>query len=115
MQTLSELLRSHARHFKHKTYLVCEDKSWTYGEYFSQVEKLAKVLVEHGVSKGQPVCLYLPSRPELAFAYHACQLIGAIATPMSSMYRSAELNKIVARTGASVLITDRSHGSSGDI
>jgi acyl-CoA synthetase (AMP-forming)/AMP-acid ligase II len=106
LQTLSELLRSHARHFKHKTYLVCEDKSWTYGEYFSQVEKLAQVLVEHGVSKGQPVCLYLPSRPELAFAYHACQLIGAIATPMSSMYRSAELNKIVARTGASVLITD---------
>ena len=106
MQTLSELLRSHARHFRHKTYLVCEDKSWTYGEYFSQVEKLAKVLVEHGVSKGQPVCLYLPSRPELAFAYHACQLIGAIATPMSSMYRSAELNKILARTGASVLITD---------
>ena len=107
MQTLSELLRSHARHFRHKTYLVCEDKSWTYGEYFSQVEKLAQVLVEHGVSKGQPVCLYLPSRPELAFAYHACQLIGAIATPMSSMYRSAELNKIVARTGASVLITDK--------
>ena len=71
MQTLSELLRSQARHFRDKTYLVCEDKSWTYGEYFSQVEKLAQVLVEHGVRKGQPVCLYLPSRPELAFAYHA--------------------------------------------
>jgi len=106
MQTLSELLRSHARHFKHKTFLVCEDKTWTYGEYFSQVERLAQVLVDHGVGKGRPVCLYLPSRPELAFAYHACQLIGAIATPMSAMYRSAELNKIVARTSARVLITD---------
>lgn len=111
MQTLSELLRSHARHFRHKTFLVCEDKSWTYGEYFSQVEKLAQVLVDHGVSKGQPVCLYLPSRTELAFAYHACQLIGAIATPMSSMYRSAEINKIMARTGARILITDTERAS----
>jgi long-chain acyl-CoA synthetase len=64
------------------------------------------VLVDYGVGKGQPVCLYLPSRPELAFAYHACQLIGAIATPMSAMYRSAELNKIVGRTSARILITD---------
>ena len=106
MQTLSELLRSQARHFRDKTFLACEDKSWTYGEYFTQVEKLAQVLVDHGVSKGQPVCLYLPSRPELAFAYHACQLIGAIATPMSAMYRSAEIIKIVGRTGAAVLVTD---------
>jgi long-chain acyl-CoA synthetase len=106
MQTLSELLRSQARHFRDKTFLVCDDRSWTYGEYFAQVERLAQVLVDHGVGKGQPVCLYLPSRPELAFAYHACQLIGAIAVPMSAMYRSAELNKIVARTSARILVTD---------
>jgi long-chain acyl-CoA synthetase len=111
MQTLSELLRSHARHFKTKTFLICEDRSWTYGEYVSQVEKLAQVLVDNGVVKGRPVCLYLPSRPELAFAYHACQLIGAIAVPMSAMYRSAELNKIVTRTAANVLITDRERAS----
>ncbi|MFM9940085.1 MAG: class I adenylate-forming enzyme family protein [Hyphomicrobiaceae bacterium] len=106
MQTLSELLRSQARHFGGKTFLVFADKSWTYAAYVDQVEKLARVLVDHGVTKGQPVCLYLPSRPELAFAYHACQLIGAIATPMSAMYRSAEITKIVTRTGARVLITD---------
>ena len=107
MQTLSELLRSHARHFKDKTFLICEDRSWTYGAYVGEVERLARVLVDHGVTKGMPVCLYLPSRPELAIAYHACQLIGAIATPMSAMYRSAELTKIVTRTAASVIITDR--------
>ncbi len=106
MQTLSELLRSQAHHFRDKTFLVFGEKSCTYGTYFAQVEKLAQVLVDHDVTKGQPVCLYLPSQPELAIAYHACQLIGAIATPMSAMYRSAELNKIVARTGTRVLITD---------
>jgi long-chain acyl-CoA synthetase len=58
------------------------------------------------VTKGQLVCLYLLSCPELAFAFHAYQLISTIATPMSAMYRSAELNTIVARTGAKVLSTD---------
>jgi long-chain acyl-CoA synthetase len=106
MQTLAELLRSHARHFRDKVFLICEDKTWTYGAYFSQVEKLAQVLVDQGVGRGQPVCLYLPSRPELAIAYHACQLIGAIAVPMSAMYRSTEITRIVSRTGAHVLITD---------
>jgi long-chain acyl-CoA synthetase len=106
MQTLSELLRSHARHFRDKVFLICEDKTWTYGAYFAQVEKLAQVLLDHGVRKGQPVCLYLPSRPELAFAYHACQLIGAIAVPMSAMYRSTEITRIVTKTAATVLITD---------
>lgn len=106
MQTLSELLRSQARHFGSKTFLVYGDQSWTFAAYLDQVERLARVLVEHGVAKGDPVCLYLPSRPEFAFAYHACQLIGAIATPMSAMYRSAEITKIVTRTAAGVLITD---------
>ena len=50
MQTLPELLRSQARHFRHKTFLICEDRTWTYGEYFSQVEKPAQVLVDHGGS-----------------------------------------------------------------
>ncbi len=107
MQTLSELLRSHARHFKDKPFLICEDRRWTYGAYVGEVERLAQVLVDHGVTKGMPVCLYLPSRPELAIAYHACQLVGAIATPMSAMYRSAEITKIVTRTAARVIITDR--------
>lgn len=106
MQTLSELLRSQARHFGEKVFLVFGDKSWTYAAYLDQVERLARVLADQGVTKGEPVCLYLPSRPELAFAYHACQLIGAIATPMSAMYRSAEITKIVTRTAARVLITD---------
>lgn len=106
MQTLAELLRSQARHFRHKPFLVCEDRTWTYGAYLTEVEKLAQVLIDYGVTKGQPVCLYLPSRPELAFAYHACQLIGAIATPMSAMYRSAEISKIAARTSARVIVTD---------
>jgi long-chain acyl-CoA synthetase len=106
MQTLPELLRSHARHFKDKVFLVFEDKTWTYGAYFNQVEKLAQVLADHGVRKGQAVCLYLPSRPELAFAYHACQLIGAIAVPMSAMSRSTEITRILSKTAAGVLITD---------
>ena len=111
MQTLAELLRSHARHFRNKKFLICEERTWTYGEYVDQVERLARVLMDHGVAKGDPVCLYLPSRPELALAYHACQLIGAIATPMSAMYRSAEIIKIATRTAAGVIVTDRDRAS----
>ena len=106
MQTLSDLLRSRAVHFPDKTFLVCEDWSWTFGAYLDAVARLAQLLRDRGVVRGQPVCLYLPSRPQIAIGYHACQLVGAIAAPMSGMYRSGEITRIVPRTGARVLITD---------
>lgn len=50
----------------------------TYNELHQKVCKMANVLREQGIKKGDRVCIYLPMIPELAVSVLACARIGAI-------------------------------------
>ncbi|MFV0928789.1 acetate--CoA ligase [Pseudomonas palmensis] len=50
----------------------------TYRQVHQQVCRLANVLKQRGVNKGDRVCIYMPMIPEAAFAMLACTRIGAI-------------------------------------
>ncbi len=50
----------------------------TYRQLHQRVCRMANVLKESGVNKGDRVCIYLPMIPELAVALLACARIGAI-------------------------------------
>jgi len=50
----------------------------TYNELYYRVARMANVLREQGVQKGDRVCIYLPMIPELAIATLACARIGAV-------------------------------------
>ncbi|MEX2489664.1 MAG: acetate--CoA ligase [Pseudomonadales bacterium] len=54
------------------------DTSVTYRELYDKVCRLANVLKERGVKKGDRVCIYMPMIPEAAYAILACARIGAI-------------------------------------
>lgn len=51
---------------------------FTYRELHAHVCRMANILKNLGVKKGDRVCIYLPMIPELAFAVLACARIGAI-------------------------------------
>ena len=50
----------------------------TYNELYDRVARMANVLRDEGVKKGDRVCIYLPMIPELAVAVLACARIGAV-------------------------------------
>src|SRR5262249_23774789 len=50
----------------------------TYGELKHHVCRVANVLLEHGVRKGDRVCIYLTMIPELVYTMLACARIGAV-------------------------------------
>ena len=50
----------------------------TYAELLEQTCRLANVLKDHGVRRGDRVVIYLPMIPEAAFAMLACARIGAV-------------------------------------
>lgn len=50
----------------------------TYRDVHQKVCRLANVLKQRGVKKGDRVCIYMPMIPEAAFAMLACTRIGAI-------------------------------------
>ena len=52
--------------------------SLSYRQVHQQVCRLANLLKQRGVKKGDRVCIYMPMIPEAAFAMLACARIGAI-------------------------------------
>ncbi len=55
-----------------------ESKKITYRELYAQVNRMANIMRNRGVEKGDRVTIYLPMIPEAAYAMLACARLGAI-------------------------------------
>src|SRR5215469_12917532 len=70
---------------------------WTYERLATEVERLARGLVEGGLRPGDRVALHMANLPELVIAYHACFRVGAIAAPLNIRFKTAELRPLLQR------------------
>jgi acetyl-CoA synthetase len=77
----------------------------TYSELYERVCKMANVLLEQGVQKGDRVCIYLPMIPELAIAVLACARIGAIHSVIFAGFSASALASRVNDCEAKLVIT----------
>ncbi|KZF19947.1 acetate--CoA ligase [Xylona heveae TC161] len=77
----------------------------TYGELLRQVSKLAYVLKQMGVKKGDTVAIYLPMIPEALIAFLACSRIGAVHSVIFAGFSSDSLRDRVLDAQSKVVIT----------
>ncbi len=105
MRTLAESLASSARLLSDRPFIVSDGGVLTFAEFDRRASRLANVLASLGAAPGDVIGLYLPSVPALAVGYYACQKIGAVAAPISSMSRGRELEAVIGRTGMAILLT----------
>jgi acetyl-CoA synthetase len=78
---------------------------FTYSELYTEVSKMANVLRDQGVKKGDRVCIYLPMIPELVFAVLACARIGAIHSVIFAGFSANALSTRINDCNAKVIIT----------
>lgn len=78
---------------------------YTYSQLYAEVSKMANVLREQGVQKGDRVCIYLPMIPELAFSVLACARIGAIHSVVFAGFSSNALATRINDCTCKLLIT----------
>ena len=80
----------------------------SYNELYERVSKMANVLREQGITKGDRVCIYLPMIPELAVSVLACARIGAIhsvvfagfsASAVASRINDSECKMVITSDG----------------
>jgi acyl-CoA synthetase (AMP-forming)/AMP-acid ligase II len=81
-------------------------RSFTYAEYGSHVESLARGLVAAGLLPGEIVAIFLPNSWEFAITYHAVTLAGGIPTLLNPAYREREIRYQLENSGAAFLVTD---------
>ena len=77
----------------------------SYNELYVRVAKMANVLREQGVKKGDRVCIYLTMIPELAIAMLACARIGAIHSVIFAGFSDKAVRSRVEDCQAEVIIT----------
>jgi len=78
---------------------------YTYRELHAEVCRMANVLKDLGVQKGDRVCIYLPMIPELSFAVLACARIGAIHSVVFAGFSVNALADRIQDSGCSLVIT----------
>ena len=82
-----------------------EGRTITYGELLREVSRLAYVLKEMGVKKGDTVALYLPMIPEAVIAFLAVTRIGAVHSVVFAGFSSTSLADRVNDANSKVVIT----------
>jgi acetyl-CoA synthetase len=78
----------------------------TYAALAEQANRLANVMQEHGVQRGDRIAIVLPQRPETAVAHIACHLLGAVAMPMSVLFGPDALEYRLQDSEAVLAIVD---------
>ncbi|MFL9844475.1 acetate--CoA ligase [Flavobacterium rhizosphaerae] len=77
----------------------------TYNELYDRVCKMANVLRDQGIKKGDRVCIYLPMIPELAVTVLACARIGAIHSVVFAGFSASALTTRINDSGCKMIIT----------
>ena len=82
-----------------------EDRKITFNEALESVCRLANVLRDRGVQKGDRVCIYMPMVPEAAFAMLACARIGAIHSVVFGGFSPQALQDRILDSDCQTVIT----------
>jgi len=91
LPTVPAILRRAARSFGDSDYIVMPDRRICFRDAEAASRRLSKELLAAGIGKGGHVGIHLPTGPEWVVAFLAVTRIGAVAMPLSTLYRPAEL------------------------
>lgn len=80
-------------------------KELTYRQLYEEVCRVANVLKNNGVQKGDRVCIYMGMIPELTIVVLACARIGAIHSVIFGGFSARSITDRVEDAGAKFIIT----------
>ncbi len=103
--TMGDLLLRSAERHPGKEALIFPHARFTYRELADRAVRAARGLAALGVRRGDHVGLLMPNCPEFVFAFFGAQLLGAVAVPLNTRYRSRELAYVIENADLAVLLT----------
>lgn len=103
-RALQQLLRAALHESPGKVALRSGNRELSYAELDHGIQMVAAGLSALGIAKGDRVAWFLPNCPEAVLVTLACYRLGAIAVPLNYRYVTQEVDDVIARTEASLLI-----------
>ena len=84
--------------YPENTMLICEGRQWTYREFNAEVNQLAHLLAQQGVSRGDAVSLLMENRAEFILAMLAVLKLGASVAMINNSLVGAALMHCIRAT-----------------
>ncbi|XP_052808168.1 uncharacterized protein LOC128237001 [Mya arenaria] len=95
------------RHYGDKVAMVdaTTEKTTTYSELVTRIERAASGLQAIGVMKDDDIGVLSPNHPDYLVTFYACALVGATLQPISPMYTKDDLAKVLRDCNTKFLFT----------
>lgn len=101
---VEDFLRDSARKFCHKVALVAGERRFTFGDLDGASDRLAAVLSDRGVSRGDRVVVFMDNCWEAVAAIFAVMKAGAVLCPINSSTKANKLAWLLSHCRASAMI-----------
>ena len=105
---LNEVLDKQAAAQASKIVIQYEDKKLTYGQFREKVLKLANVFLSLGAKKKDFIGIQTSNSIEFAVSIYACWRIGAVATPLISLWQVREVAEAIDRAKIGIMVVKSS-------
>ncbi|GAA1976413.1 long-chain fatty acid--CoA ligase [Catenulispora subtropica] len=96
-----------ARKTPHRVALIHEERSFSYAELHDRVRRLARILRDRGVRRGDRVAFLGPNHPAFLETLFAAGVLGAVFVPLNSRLTVPELRYQLDDCGAALLVAVR--------
>ena len=97
---LARTISQTAHRCGNKPAIIFENKSYTYKELDSQVQRYSGLLARLGVRGGDRVAIQLPKRMEFVFLELAVMSVGGVVLPLNSDYKNEEIKYFLQDSGS---------------
>ena len=103
-KTIGAALDEAAQRYGDKVATVFHNGEVTYNELKQTADLFAQGFLRLGIGKGDKVAIWMAGYAEWAYAYFALARIGAVMVPVNTRYRPEEVEYVLNKSKASILI-----------
>ena len=105
-RVIHNLLEKQAEKYGNRTFLLFEDKSYSFRELNEMAGKLATGLQQWGIRKGDKVAIVMENCPEFLFLVFGLCKLGAVEVPINTAHKGDLLTYMLDKTNPRLIVTD---------
>ena len=98
--TLVEMFKQTKLKYPNNPALIFGGKTITYTEMDILIERMAKLLVQRGIEKGDRISIFMPNSANWVISFFAIQRVGAMVVQTNPLYVESELKALLQDSGA---------------
>ena len=103
-KTIGLALDEAARQYGDKVAMVFQSGAVTCNQLKRTSDLIARGFLSLGVGRGDTVAIWMAGYAEWAYVYYALARIGAIIVPVNTRYRPEEVQYVLNKSKASILV-----------